>query len=385
MTDFSKHKFGTKAIHAGADADPSTGAIMTPIYQTSTYVQESPGKNKGYGYARGKNPTREALQKNIAALENGKHCLCFSSGMGATDAVMKLLRPGDEVITGDDLYGGSYRMFTKIFENYGIKFHFINLTDANNIKKYVNANTKMIWAETPTNPTMQIIDIAACAEIAKANKLILAVDNTFASPYLQNPLALGADIVMHSVTKYLGGHSDVVMGALVVDDDKLHEQLYFILNSCGANPGPMDCFLVMRGIKTLHLRMERHCFNGKKIAEYLKTHPKIEKIYWPGFTDHPNHAIAKKQMRDFGGMISIVLKGADLNATFKIASSFKVFSLAESLGGVESLINHPVTMTHASIPKAERDKAGVVDNLLRLSVGVEDVEDLLEDLKQALG
>ena len=384
MADFSKHKFGTKAIHAGADPDPSTGAIMTPIFQTSTYVQESPGTNKGYGYARGKNPTREALQKNIAALEGGKHCVCFSSGMGATDAVMRMLRPGDEVITGDDLYGGSYRMFTKIYENYGIKFHFINLTDANNITKYINANTKLIWAETPTNPTMQIIDIEACSKIAKANKLILAVDNTFASPYLQNPLALGADIVMHSVTKYLGGHSDVVMGALVTNDDKLHEQIYFVLNSCGANPGPMDCFLVMRGIKTLHLRMERHCFNGRKIAEFLKTHPRIEKIYWPGFTDHPNHEIAKKQMRDFGGMISIVLKGASLEDTFKIASSFKVFSLAESLGGVESLINHPVTMTHASIPKAERDKAGVVDNLLRLSVGVEDVEDLIEDLKQAL-
>jgi cystathionine gamma-lyase/cystathionine beta-lyase len=333
MADFSKHKFGTKAIHAGADPDPSTGAIMTPIFQTSTYVQESPGTNKGYGYARGKNPTREALQKNIAALEGGKHCVCFSSGMGATDAVMRMLRPGDEVITGDDLYGGSYRMFTKIYENYGIKFHFINLTDANNITKYINANTKLIWAETPTNPTMQIIDIEACAKIAKANNLILAVDNTFASPYLQNPLALGADIVMHSVTKYLGGHSDVVMGALVTNDDKLHEQIYFVLNSCGANPGPMDCFLVMRGIKTLHLRMERHCFNGRKIAEFLKTHPRIEKIYWPGFTDHPNHEIAKKQMRDFGGMISIVLKGASLEDTFKIASSFKVFSLAESLGG----------------------------------------------------
>lgn len=384
MADFSKHKFGTKAIHAGADPDPSTGAIMTPIFQTSTYVQESPGTNKGYGYARGKNPTREALQKNIAALENGKHCVCFSSGMGATDAVMKLLRPGDEVITGDDLYGGSYRMFTKIYENFGIKFHFINLTDAENIKKYINANTKLIWVETPTNPTMQIIDITACSAIAKANNILLAVDNTFASPYLQNPLALGADIVMHSVTKYLGGHSDVVMGALITNDDKLHEQIYFILNSCGANPGPMDCFLVMRGIKTLHLRMERHCFNGRKVAEFLKTHPKIEKIYWPGFTDHPNHEIAKKQMRDFGGMISIVLKGASLDATFKIASSFKVFSLAESLGGVESLINHPATMTHASIPKAERDKAGVVENLLRLSVGVEDVEDLIEDLKQAL-
>ena len=385
MNDFSKHKFGTKAIHAGAEADPSTGAIMTPIFQTSTYVQEAPGVNKGYGYARGKNPTRDALQKNIAALENGKHCVCFSSGMGATDAVMKLLRPGDEVITGDDLYGGSYRMFTKIYQNFGIKFHFINLTDAKNIKKYINENTKLIWAETPTNPTMQIIDIEACSIIAKAHNLILAVDNTFASPYLQNPLALGADIVMHSVTKYLGGHSDVVMGALITNSDTLHEQIYFILNSCGANPGPMDCFLVMRGIKTLHLRMERHCFNGRKIAEYLKTHPKIEKIYWPGFTDHPNHLIAKKQMRDFGGMISIVLKNATEADTFKIASSFKVFSLAESLGGVESLINHPATMTHASIPKSERDKAGVVDNLLRLSVGVEDVEDLIEDLKQALG
>ena len=384
MADFSKHKFGTKAIHAGADPDPSTGAIMTPIFQTSTYVQESPGTNKGYGYARGKNPTREALQKNIAALENGKHCVCFSSGMGATDAVMRMLRPGDEVITGDDLYGGSYRLFTKIYENYGIKFHFINLTNADNIKQYINANTKLIWVETPTNPTMQIIDIEACAKIAKDNNLLLAVDNTFASPYLQNPLALGADIVMHSVTKYLGGHSDVVMGALITNSDKLHEQIYFILNSCGANPGPMDCFLVMRGIKTLHLRMERHCFNGRKIAEFLKTHPRIEKIYWPGFTDHPNHEIAKKQMRDFGGMISIVLKDASLEDTFKIASSFKVFSLAESLGGVESLINHPVTMTHASIPKAERDKAGVVDSLLRLSVGVEDFEDLIEDLKQAL-
>ncbi|MCD6069178.1 MAG: cystathionine gamma-lyase [Bacteroidetes bacterium] len=377
-------KFGTKAIHAGAEPDPTTGAIMTPIYQTSTYVQESPGVNKGYGYARGKNPTREALQKNIAALENGKHCVCFSSGMGATDAVIRMLKPGDEVITGDDLYGGSYRMFTKIYEKYGIKFHFINLTDAENIKKYLNANTRLIWAETPTNPTMQIIDIEACSKIAKANNILFAVDNTFASPYLQNPLDLGADIVMHSVTKYLGGHSDVVMGALVTNDDKIHEQLYFILNSCGANPGPMDSFLVMRGIKTLHLRMERHCYNGRIVAEFLKTHPKIEKIYWPGFTDHPNHAIAKKQMKDFGGMISIVLKNASLEDTFKIASSFEVFSLAESLGGVESLINHPATMTHASIPKAEREKAGVVDNLLRLSVGVEDVEDLLEDIKKAL-
>jgi cystathionine gamma-lyase/cystathionine beta-lyase len=377
-------KFGTKAIHAGLEPDPSTGAIMTPIFQTSTYVQEIPGVNKGFGYARGKNPTRLALEKNLAALENGKHAICFSSGMGATDAVMKLLRPGDEVITGDDLYGGSYRMFTKIFAPYGIKFHFINMTDANNIRPYINDKTKLIWIETPTNPTMQIVDIEACSTIAKEHNLLLAVDNTFASPYLQNPLDLGADIVMHSVTKYLGGHSDVVMGALVVNDDKLHEQLYFILNSCGANPGPMDSFLVLRGIKTLHLRMERHCYNGRKIAEFLKTHPRIEKIYWPGFEDHPNHAIAKKQMRDFGGMISIVLKNADEQETYRIASSFNVFSLAESLGGVESLINHPATMTHASIPKEEREKVGVVVNLLRLSVGVEDLEDLIEDLAQVL-
>ncbi len=379
-----KYGFGTKAIHSGADPDPSTGAIMTPIYQTSTFVQASPGSHKGYAYARGKNPTREALQKNLAALEDAKHALCFSSGMGAMDAVIKLLAPGDEVITGDDLYGGSYRMFTKVFANFGIKFHFINMTDAENIKKYVNSNTKLIWAETPTNPTMQIIDIEACAKIAKANNILLAVDNTFASPYLQNPLALGADIIMHSVTKYLGGHSDVVMGALILNDDKIYERLAFIHNSCGATPGPMDSFLVQRGLKTLHIRMERHCYNGRKVAEFLKTHPAIEKIYWPGFTDHPNHEIAKRQMKDFGGMISIVLKGADLEKTFKIASSFHVFSLAESLGGVESLVNHPATMTHASIPKAEREKAGVVDNLLRLSVGIEDVEDLIEDLKNAL-
>ncbi len=377
-------KFGTKAIHAGQEPDPTTGAIMTPIYQTSTYWQESPGKHKGYAYARGKNPTRNALEQCIAALENGKYGLCFSSGMGATDAVVKLLQPGDEVITGNDLYGGTYRMFTKVFAKFGIKFHFIDLNDANNISNYLTDKTKLIWVETPTNPTMQIVDIAACAAIAKKNNLILAVDNTFASPYLQNPLDLGAHIVMHSVTKYLGGHSDVVMGALIVNDDKLHEQLAFIHNSCGATPGPQDSFLVLRGIKTLHLRMKAHCENGRIIAEYLRNHPKIEKVYWPGFTDHPNHAIAKKQMRDFGGMISIVLKGADLPETFRIASSFKVFSLAESLGGVESLINHPATMTHASIPKEEREKAGVVDNLLRLSVGVEDIEDLMEDLKQVL-
>ena len=377
-------KFATKAIHAGVHPDKTTGAIMTPIYQTSTYVQESPGVNKGYGYARGKNPTREALQANIAALENGKHCVCFSSGVAATDAVLKLLSPGDEVITGDDLYGGTYRLFTKIYEKFGIKFHFIDLTNAENVKQYINPNTKLIWAETPTNPTMQIIDIEAVSSIAKANNILMVADNTFASPYLQNPLDLGADIVMHSVTKYLGGHSDVVMGALITNDEKIHEQLYFILNSSGANPGPMDSFLVLRGIKTLHLRMERHCANGRKIAAFLKDHPAIEKVYWPGFPEHPNHEIAKKQMRDFGGMISIVLKDKSIENTYRVASSFKIFSLAESLGGVESLINHPATMIHASIPKEEREKAGVVDNLLRLSVGVEDADDLIADLTQAL-
>ena len=384
MKDTKNLGFGTKAIHAGLEPDPTTGAIMTPIFQTSTYTQESPGNHKGYAYARGKNPTRSALEKNLAALEGAKHGLCFSSGMGATDAIAKLLRPGDEVITGDDLYGGTYRMFTKVFANYGIKFHFIDMKDVNNIKKHVNKNTKLIWLETPTNPTMQIIDIEACSKIAKENKLICAVDNTFASPFLQNPLAMGADIVMHSVTKYLGGHSDVIMGALCLNDDDLYQQLAFIHNSCGATPGPMDSFLVLRGIKTLHLRMERHCFNGRKVAEFLKTHPKVDKIYWPGFTDHPGHELAKKQMRDFGGMISITLKGNKQEEAFKIASSMKVFSLAESLGGVESLINHPATMTHASIPKEERDKAGVVEYKLRLSVGVEDVDDLLADLKQAL-
>lgn len=385
MADNKTLGFGTKAIHAGQEPDPTTGAIMTPIYQTSTYWQESPGKHKGYAYARGKNPTRSALEKCLAELEGAKYALCFSSGMGAIDAVMKLLRPGDEVITGDDLYGGSYRMFTKVFAPFGIKFHFIDMKDVNNIKKYINKNTKMIWLETPTNPTMQIIDIEACSKIAKENKLICAVDNTFASPYLQNPLALGADIVMHSATKYLGGHSDVIMGALCVTKEDLYTQLAFIHNSCGATPGPMDSFLVLRGLKTLHIRMERHCFNGRKIAEFLKTHPKIDKLYWPGFPDSPNHDIAKKQMSDFGGMISFSLKGNKQEDAFKIASSMKVFSLAESLGGVESLVNHPATMTHASIPKEERDKAGVVESLLRLSVGIENIEDLIADLKQALG
>jgi cystathionine beta-lyase/cystathionine gamma-synthase len=383
-TKSKEMKFATKAIHAGQEPDPTTGAIMTPVYFTSTYVQESPGKHKGYAYARGKNPTRSALEKCIAALENAKHGLCFSSGMGASDAIMKLLRPGDEVITTNDLYGGSFRMFTKVFANYNIKYHFVNMHDVNNISKYINENTKMLWVETPTNPMMQIIDIKACSDIAKQHKLMLVVDNTFASPYLQNPLNHGADIVMHSVTKYLGGHSDVVMGATCTNDDSLQEQLAFIHNSCGATPGPMDSFLVLRGIKTLHLRMERHCANGKAIANFLKSHPKIDKVYWPGFPDALNHDIAKKQMKDFGGMISFIIKGNSMEDAFKAASKCKVFSLAESLGGVESLIGHPASMTHASIPKEEREKSGVVDSLLRLSVGIEDIDDLIDDLKQAL-
>lgn len=377
-------KFGTKAVHAGVAPDPSTGAIMTPIYQTSTYVQEEPAKHKGFAYARGANPTRNSLQKSLAALENGKFALCFSSGMGATDAVIKLLNPGDEVITSNDLYGGSYRMFKRVFERFGIKFHFIDLTNAAILNSYINANTKLIWLETPSNPLMNIIDIQACVDLAKKKNILVAVDNTFASPYLQNPLDLGADIVMHSVTKYLGGHSDVVMGALITNDEKLHQELAFIHNSCGAVPGPQDSFLVLRGIKTLHLRMERHCLNGRKIAEFLRAHPKIGKVYWPGFADHPNHDIAKKQMRDFGGMLSFTLKDDDTEKAFTLMKSVELFALAESLGGVESLINHPASMTHASIPKEERVKNGLLDSLIRLSIGVEDAEDLIDDLNQAL-
>ena len=377
-------KFGTKAVHAGVEPDPSTGAIMTPIYQTSTYVQESPAKHKGYAYARGTNPTRNALQKSIASLENGKFAICFSSGMGATDAVIKLLNPGDEVITSNDLYGGSYRMFKHVFEKYGIKFHFIDLTNAKNLEPLINTNTKLFWLETPTNPLMNIVDIKACTELAKKNNILVAVDNTFASPYLQNPLELGADIVMHSVTKYLSGHSDVIMGALIMNDEKIYKDLHFIMNSCGAVPGPQDSFLVLRGIKTLHLRMERHCFNGRKIAEFLKSHPKVGKVYWPGFTDHPNHAVAKSQMRDFGGMLSFTLKDDRIEKAVKLMESVELFSLAESLGGVESLINHPASMTHASIPKEERIRSGLVDSLIRLSIGIEDIDDLLQDLEQAL-
>ncbi len=377
-------KFGTKAVHAGVEPDPSTGAIMTPIFQTSTYVQEEPAKHKGYAYARGANPTRNALQKSIAALENGRFALCFSSGMGATDTVIKLLNAGDEVITSNDLYGGSYRMFKRVYERLGLKFHFIDLTDANNIKSYLNEKTKLIWLETPSNPLMNVIDIKACVEIAKTKNIRVAVDNTFASPYLQNPLDLGADIVMHSVTKYLSGHSDVIMGALVTNDEKLHQELAFIQNSCGAVPGPQDSFLVLRGIKTLHLRMERHCLNGRKVAEYLAAHPKVGRVYWPGLSSHPNHAVAKKQMRDFGGMLSFTLKDDDLNKAFQLMKNVRLFSLAESLGGVESLINHPASMTHASIPREERLKNGLVDSLIRLSIGIEDAEDLVADLEQAL-
>lgn len=377
-------KFGTKAIHAGVEPDPSTGAIMTPIFQTSTYVQKSPGVHKGYEYARTQNPTRDALQKNLAALENGKHGLCFSSGLGAIDAVVKLLNPGDEVISTNDLYGGTYRIFTKVFERYGIKFHFISMEDPASIESYINKNTKMIWAETPTNPMMNIIDIDEIGKIAKKHKILFAVDNTFATPFLQNPLDLGADIVMHSVTKYIAGHSDTVMGALVVNDDVLAKELAFIQNACGATPGPQDCFLVLRGIKTLHIRMERHCENGAAIAHFLKSHPKVDKVYWPGFETHPNHEVAKKQMRGFGGMISFVIKGNKLEDAIKVLESMHYFSLAESLGGVESLCGHPATMTHASIPKAEREKVGLVDSLIRLSVGIEDVEDLKDDLAQAL-
>ena len=377
-------KLATKFIHAGTEPDPSTGAIMTPIYQTSTYVQEAPGKNKGYEYARSQNPTRHALEEALAVIENGKHGLAFGSGVAATDAVLKLLVPGDEVVAGNDMYGGTYRLFTKIYEKAGIKFSFVDMTDTTNISKAVTAKTKLIWVETPTNPLLNVTDIAAVVAIGKAAKALVCVDNTFASPYLQNPLDLGADIVLHSATKYLGGHSDVIQGALVMNDDSLREQLYFIQKSCGAVPGPMDCFLVLRGIKTLHVRMQRHCENGIKIAQFLRNHPKVGKVYWCGFEDHPGYAIASKQMRGFGGMMSFTLKDDSVATATKVLSSTKLFSLAESLGGVESLINHPASMTHASIPREERVKNGLSDSLIRLSVGIEDADDLIEDLRQAI-
>ncbi|MBE2231599.1 MAG: cystathionine gamma-synthase [Chitinophagaceae bacterium] len=378
-------KSATKYIHAGSHPDPSTGAIMTPVYQTSTYVQEAPGVNKGYEYARSQNPTRTALEEALAVIENGKFGLAFSSGVAATDAVIKLLNPGDEVICANDMYGGTYRLFTKVFERFGIVFRYVDTTSAANVEAAVTPKTKLIWLETPTNPLMNITDIASVAAISKAHKLILVVDNTFASPALQNPLDLGADIVMHSATKYLGGHSDVIQGALVMNDVELRDKLYFIQKSCGAVPGPMDCFLVLRGIKTLGVRMKAHCENGKRIAHWLKDHPKVSKVYWPGFEDHAGYAVASKQMKGFGGMISFELKNDSVEEAKRVLSSTHLFSLAESLGGVESLINHPASMTHASIPREERIKNGLSDSLIRLSVGIEDADDLVEDLAKAIG
>ena len=380
-----KLRFNSATIHGGQTPDPAYGAVMPPIYQTSTYAQSSPGDHKGFEYSRTHNPTRSALERSIASIENGQHGLTYASGLAAMDAVMKLFSPGDEIISTNDLYGGSYRLFTKIFENYGLKFHFVDMQDPNHVAKYVNENTKLIWVETPTNPMMNIIDIKGMAALAKLKNVLLAVDNTFASPYLQQPLDLGADIVMHSATKFIAGHSDVVLGLLVINDDELQEKLAFIQNASGAIPGPMDSFLTLRGIKTLHVRMQRHSENGAAIANYLNQHSKIGKVYWPGFESHPNHQIAKDQMNDFGGMVSFVPKGGDLATAIKIVEKMEVFTLAESLGGVESLAGHPASMTHASIPKEEREKSGVVDGLIRLSVGIEDVQDLIEDLEQAIG
>lgn len=378
-------KFNTKTIHGNQKPDKAYGAVMPPIYQTTTYAQSTPGGHECYAYSRSGNPTRSALEDALASIENGTYGLAFGSGMAAIDAIMKLLKPGDEVISTNDLYGGSYRLFTKIFEGFGIVFHFVGMQNATDMETYINEKTKLIWVETPTNPMMNIIDIKTAAAIAKKHQILLAVDNTFATPYLQQPLDLGADIVMHSATKYLGGHSDVVMGALIIKDKALANKLYFIQNASGAICGPQDSFLVLRGIKTLHLRMQRHCENGKAVAEYLKTHPKIENVYWPGFKDHPNHDIATSQMRDFGGMVSFTSKGNNYEEAIKIVERLKIFTLAESLGGVESLAGHPASMTHASIPKEEREKTGVVDSLIRLSVGIEDEDDLIADLEQAIG
>jgi cystathionine beta-lyase len=376
--------FNTKVIHGGQTHDPSTGAIMTPIYQTSTFAQTSPGVDKGYEYSRTSNPTRTALENSLASIENGNFGLAFASGVAAIDAVIKLLKPGDEVISTNDLYGGTFRLFTKIFQRYGIQFHFVGMENAEHIEKYINKNTKMIWVETPTNPMLNIIDIEKVSKISKKYNVLLAVDNTFATPYLQKPLDLGADIVMHSATKYLGGHSDLIVGALVVKDKSLADKLYFIQNSTGAICGPMDSFLVLRGIKTLHLRMQRHCENGKAIANFLASHPKVDKVYWPGLKDHPNHNIALKQMKDFGGMLSFTLKGNKYEKAIKVLENLRIFTLAESLGGVESLSGHPTSMSHASIPKKEREKIGIIDSLIRLSVGVESEKDLIKDLEDAL-
>ncbi len=378
-------KFNTKTIHGGQILDPAYGSVMPPIYQTSTYAQTTPGGHKGFEYSRTHNPTRKSLENALASLENGKHGLAFGSGLAAIDAVLKLLKPGDEVISTNDLYGGTYRLFTKIFEGFGIKFHFIGMKNAGNVEKYINEKTKLIWVETPTNPMMNIIDIKAIDKISNKHNLLLAVDNTFATPYLQRPLDLGADIVMHSVTKYIGGHSDLIMGALIVKDDEIANRLYFIQNASGAVCGPQDSFLALRGIKTLHVRMQRHCENGEAIANYLKNHPKIENVYWPGFKDHPGYHVAKEQMNGFGGMISFVTKNSNYKEAIRIVENLKIFTLAESLGGVESLAGHPASMTHASIPKVEREKTGVVDSLIRLSVGIEDVNDLISDLEQAIG
>ncbi len=378
-------KLNTKLIHAGVEPDPTTGAIMTPIYQTSTYVQAAPGDHKGYEYARTQNPTRDALQAALAAIENGKHALCFASGMAATDAVMRMLEPGDEVIVSNDLYGGTYRIFTKVFAKYGIVFHFVDMRNPGNIEAKISPKTKLIWVETPTNPLLSIVDIEACATIAQKHNLELLVDNTFASPYLQNPLDWGATMVLHSATKYLGGHSDVVHGCVITSKDEIAEKLAFIQNACGGVPGPQDCFLVLRGIKTLHVRMQRHCENGEKIARWLRSHPAVSKVLWCGFEDHPNHEVAKKQMRGFGGMISFVLKDDSIEAANRVLTRTKLFSLAESLGGVESLIGHPASMTHGSIPREERIQNGLADGLIRLSVGIEDADDLIADLEAAIG
>lgn len=377
-------KFNSLTIHGGQQPDAAYGSVMPPIYQTSTYAQSAPGAHQGYEYSRSGNPTRAALEKSIAAIEGGQFGMAFGSGLAAIDAVIKMLKPGDEVVSTNDLYGGTYRLFRTIFEPLGIKFHFLAMENADSIKELVNDRTRLIWVETPTNPMMNINDIRAISDIAKAHGALLVVDNTFATPYLQQPLKLGADIVMHSATKYLGGHSDVVLGLLAVKDPELADKLYYIQNSSGAVCGPMDSFLVLRGIKTLHVRMQRHCENGKAIAHFLKDHAQVDKVYWPGFEDHPNHTVAKQQMNDFGGMISFTVKGGSLEDTVKVVSALKVFTLAESLGGVESLAGHPASMTHASIPKEEREKTGVVDSLIRLSVGIEDIDDLKSDLDQAL-
>ncbi|MBA5629054.1 cystathionine gamma-synthase [Moheibacter sp. BDHS18] len=378
-------KFNTKTIHGNQHPEPATGAVMTPIYQTSTYAQSSPGVHKGYEYSRGENPTRSALEAALANIENGTHGFAFGSGLAATDTVMKTLNPGDEIIAMDDLYGGSYRMFTRIYAKYGLNFHFVDMTNPQNVLEKINEKTKMIWIETPTNPLMKIVDIQAVVELVKGKDILVAVDNTFASPYLQNPLDLGADIVMHSATKYLGGHSDVVAGALVVKNKELAEKLHFQLFAGGGILGPQDSYLVLRGIKTLHVRMQRHCENGKKVAEFLSNHPKVENVYYPGLENHPNHEVAKKQMRDFGGMVTFTFKSEKKEDAVKFLETVKVFTLAESLGGVESLANHPTTMTHASIPAEKRAELGITDDLVRLSVGIEDIEDLLADLEQALG